>query len=101
MVCRSTAQLLHMEDKDFQRKEQALRPGSKTYYSTVRTGICNAYLAASVVSSSLVGTSKTGGMGMVSADFRPEYVGRPRAVYSLFRCSCSYVFAFFEALLTR
>lgn len=50
-----------------QRKERAYPPTSKAYYFAVRTGLCNAYLAASVIGSSLVQTSKTGGMGMVSA----------------------------------
>ncbi|CAM9256652.1 unnamed protein product, partial [Ectocarpus sp. 13 AM-2016] len=50
-----------IEDK--QRRELALPPGPKAYYTAVRTGLCNAYLAASVVCSSLVCTSKTGRMG--------------------------------------
>ncbi|CAM9295990.1 unnamed protein product [Ectocarpus sp. 6 AP-2014] len=54
----------HMEDKDMHRKELALPPGSKAYYTTIRTGVCNAYLAGSVIGSRLVRTSKTGGMSM-------------------------------------
>ncbi|CAN0268064.1 unnamed protein product, partial [Ectocarpus fasciculatus] len=50
-------------NEDIQLREQALPPGPKAYYTTVRIGLCNAYLAASVVSSSLVCTSKTGRMG--------------------------------------
>ena len=69
---RLSAQLQHTEGKNIQRKELALPPGPKEYYNIVRTGICNAYLAASVVGSSLVGTCKTGGMSMVSAELRPE-----------------------------
>ncbi|CAM9672342.1 unnamed protein product, partial [Ectocarpus fasciculatus] len=53
----------HVMNEDIQRREQALSPGPKAYYTTVRIGLCNAYLAASVVSSSLVCTSKTGRMG--------------------------------------
>lgn len=37
----------------------------------MRTGLCNAYLAASVVGSSLVRISQAGGMGMVSAEVWP------------------------------
>ena len=57
-----------MEDKNIQQKELALPPGSKAYFTFVRAGLSNAYLAASVVGSSLIRTSKTGGMGMVSAE---------------------------------
>lgn len=49
-----------------QRKEQRLPPFSRAYCTAVRTGLCNAYLAASVVASSLVCTTKSGGMGKVS-----------------------------------
>eukprot|EP00903_Cladosiphon_okamuranus_P009011 g8620.t1 len=52
----------HMEDKATQQEELALPPGSKAYSTFVRTGLSNAYLAASVVDSGLVRTSKTGGM---------------------------------------
>ena len=69
---RLSAQLQHTEDKNIQREELALPPGSKAYYDIVRTGVCNAYLAASVVGSSLVDTSLTGGMSMVSAELSPE-----------------------------
>lgn len=63
-----TAQSRHMEDKDMEGKELAFPPGCKAYYFAVRTGLCNAYLAANVISSNLVQTSRTGGMGMVSAE---------------------------------
>ncbi|CAN0229315.1 unnamed protein product [Ectocarpus sp. 12 AP-2014] len=53
----------HVMIEDIQRRELALPPGPKAYYTVVRTGLCNAYLAASVVCSSLVCTSKTGRMG--------------------------------------
>lgn len=43
----------------------ALDPGSKAYYTAVRRGLCNAYLAASVVDSGLVSTSEIGVMGKV------------------------------------
>ncbi|CAM9763764.1 unnamed protein product [Ectocarpus sp. 13 AM-2016] len=58
----------HLEHKSIQQKELTLPPGSKAYFTLVRTGLCNAYLAASVVDSSLVRTSKSGGMCMVSAE---------------------------------
>lgn len=50
------------------RKEQALAPESAqaAYCATVRSGLCSAYLAASVVGSGMVSTSKTGAMGTVS-----------------------------------
>ncbi|CAN0062684.1 unnamed protein product, partial [Ectocarpus sp. 4 AP-2014] len=53
----------HVMNEDIQRRELALPPGPKAYYTAIRTGLCNAYLAASVVCSSLVSTSKTGRMG--------------------------------------
>ncbi|CAM9304775.1 unnamed protein product [Ectocarpus sp. 13 AM-2016] len=53
----------HVMNEDKQRRELALPPGPRAYYTSVRTGLCNAYLAASVVCSSLVCTSKTGRMG--------------------------------------
>ncbi|CAM9352312.1 unnamed protein product [Ectocarpus sp. 12 AP-2014] len=53
----------HVMNKDIQRRELALPPGPKAYYTAIRTGLCDAYLAASVVCSSLVCTSKTGPMG--------------------------------------
>ncbi|CAM9751697.1 unnamed protein product [Ectocarpus sp. 4 AP-2014] len=55
--------LSHTEDMDVQRKELALAPFSKAYYTAVRSGLCNAYLAASVIDSSWVSTNKTGGVG--------------------------------------
>ncbi|CAM9662572.1 unnamed protein product [Ectocarpus sp. 12 AP-2014] len=59
--------LRHTEDMDVQRKELALPPFSKEYYSAVRSGLCQAYLAASVIDSDWVSTSKTGRMGKVGA----------------------------------
>ncbi|CAN0115208.1 unnamed protein product, partial [Ectocarpus sp. 6 AP-2014] len=53
----------HAMNEDIQRRELALPLGPKAYYTAIRTGLCNAYLAASVVCSSLVCTSKTGRMG--------------------------------------
>lgn len=46
-------------------KELALARGPAAYNTAVRTGLCHAYLAASVVGSRLVSASKTGGMGKV------------------------------------
>ncbi|CAN0483579.1 unnamed protein product, partial [Ectocarpus sp. 12 AP-2014] len=59
--------LRHTEDVDIQRKELALVPFSKAYYNAVRTGLCEAYLAASVINSDWVSTSKTSGMGKAGA----------------------------------
>ncbi|CAN0403330.1 unnamed protein product, partial [Ectocarpus fasciculatus] len=33
----------HMMNEDIQRRELALPPGPKAYYTTVRIGLCNAY----------------------------------------------------------
>ena len=63
----SRAQVRHTEFKDVTQKEMALRPFAQAYYAAVRNGLCNAYLAASVVCSSWVCTSKTGHMGKVRA----------------------------------
>ncbi|CAM9603552.1 unnamed protein product [Ectocarpus sp. 12 AP-2014] len=50
-------------DQGAQRKERALDPGRMAYNVAVRSGLCNAYLAASVVCSGLVSTSKVGVIG--------------------------------------
>lgn len=57
-----------MQDNEMQQKEQALTPDSRegAYFATVRSGLCNSYLAASVIGSNMVSTSKTGAMGIVS-----------------------------------
>ncbi|CAN0186483.1 unnamed protein product, partial [Ectocarpus sp. 12 AP-2014] len=55
--------LSYTEEMDVQRKELALPPFSKAYYTAVRSGLCNAYLAASVIDSDWVSSSKTGGVG--------------------------------------
>ncbi|CAN0101396.1 unnamed protein product, partial [Ectocarpus fasciculatus] len=55
--------LRHTADMNIQRKELALAPFQSAYYTAVRTGLCNAYLAASVIGSDWVATSKTGGTG--------------------------------------
>ena len=52
-----------------QQKELALPSGSKAYFTVVRTGLNNAYLAACVVGSRLVSTSRTGAMSKVGARF--------------------------------
>eukprot|EP00752_Nemacystus_decipiens_P006453 g5812.t1 len=54
----------HVEEKDMQQKEAALPEVLRAYCVSVRTGLCNAYFAASVVGSNLVRTSNTGRMGM-------------------------------------
>lgn len=55
-------------DKEMQRRERSLVMGSwqEAHYTTLKTGLCKAYLAACVVGSDLVSTSKTGTMGTVS-----------------------------------
>ncbi|CAM9961319.1 unnamed protein product, partial [Ectocarpus fasciculatus] len=50
----------HTEDEGLQLKEASLARGPKEYYTAIRGGVCNAYLAASVVGSGLVSTSKIG-----------------------------------------
>ncbi|CAM9150683.1 unnamed protein product [Ectocarpus sp. 8 AP-2014] len=62
--------LRHTEDKDIQRKERDLAPFSKAYYAAVRSGLCNAYLAASVIDSDWVSTSKTGRVGKAGATLK-------------------------------
>ncbi|CAM9974691.1 unnamed protein product [Ectocarpus fasciculatus] len=62
--------LRHTEDMDVQRKEQALPPFWNAYNKAVRLGLCKAYLAASVIDSGSVATSKTGVMGKVGATVR-------------------------------
>ncbi|CAN0070166.1 unnamed protein product, partial [Ectocarpus fasciculatus] len=52
-----------MEDQGMQEREEGLSPAHKAYFNAVRDGVSNAYLAASVVGSNLVTTSKTGGIG--------------------------------------
>lgn len=61
------AQSRYTADLDIQKKEMSLDPGRKAYNVAVRSGLCNAYLAASVVCSGLVSTSKVGVMGKVGA----------------------------------
>ncbi|CAM9255072.1 unnamed protein product [Ectocarpus sp. 13 AM-2016] len=71
LVAMSTAlgevALRHTEDMDTRRKELALPLFSKAYYTAVRSGVCNAYLAASVINSDWVSTSKTCGVGKAGA----------------------------------
>lgn len=50
-------------------------PGSKAYHTAVRSGLCNAYLAASVIGSGFVSTSEMGVMGKVSDGVDFERVG--------------------------
>ncbi|CAM9616074.1 unnamed protein product [Ectocarpus sp. 6 AP-2014] len=54
-------------DLDIQRKEISSEPGRKAYNVTVRSGLCNAYLAASVVCSHLIYTGKVGVMSKAGA----------------------------------
>ncbi|CAM9229427.1 unnamed protein product [Pylaiella littoralis] len=60
----------HIEDEDIQRKEMTLGPVPKAYYAAIRSGLCNAYFAASVVGSGLVSTSKVGVMGKAGTAFK-------------------------------
>ncbi|CAM9603560.1 unnamed protein product, partial [Ectocarpus sp. 13 AM-2016] len=59
--------LKHTEDMDVQQKEVALPAFWRAYCTAVRTGLCEAYLAASVINSDWVSTSKTGSMGKAGA----------------------------------
>ena len=70
----SNTQSRYTEDMETQRKEMSLDPGRKAYNVAVRGGLCDAYLAASVVCSGLVSKSKTGVMGKVGAVGRCELV---------------------------
>jgi len=58
------------KDIEVQRKELALEPGSfqEAYHATIRGGMYRSYVAASVVASDMVTTSKTGAMGKASFD---------------------------------
>ncbi|CAN0415010.1 unnamed protein product, partial [Scytosiphon promiscuus] len=55
------------EVNETRRTELALAPDSMEglYYATLRGGMCSSYLAASVIASDMVATSKTGAMGTV------------------------------------
>jgi len=61
--------LAKAEDTEIQHKELALAPGSmqEVYYTFLRGGMCNSYLAANVIASDMVATSQTGAMGTVGA----------------------------------
>ena len=52
-----------------EQRERSLVLGSmeEAHYTTLRDGLCKAYLASCVVGSKLVSTSQTGTMGTVSA----------------------------------
>ena len=77
LPCFPAAQARFTEDVHAQRTETSLDPGRKAYNATVRSGMCDAYLAASVVCSGLVSTSKVGAMGKVGAPwFRSSRVVR-------------------------
>ncbi|CAN0109717.1 unnamed protein product, partial [Laminaria digitata] len=52
-----------IRDKDMTRRELALQPFAQAYYNAVTTGLTDANMAASVIGSHLVCTSKTGRMG--------------------------------------
>eukprot|EP00903_Cladosiphon_okamuranus_P011579 g10892.t1 len=56
------------QNSEIQRKELALEPGSfeEAYHTALRGGIYRSYLAASVIASDMVTTSKTGAMGKAS-----------------------------------
>lgn len=57
------------EDSEIQRKELSLPPESMqaVYYTTLRGGLWSSYLAASVIASDMVATSKIGAMGRVGS----------------------------------
>lgn len=75
MRCCLSAQSRHTEGEGFQRKEAGLARGPKEYYTAIRGGLCNAYLAASVVGSGLVSTSKIGAIGKVGTVGRFMQIG--------------------------
>lgn len=52
----------------------ALDPGVTAYCGTVRTGLCNAYLAASVVDSGVVSSTKLGVVGKVRGAIRSKLI---------------------------
>lgn len=56
------------KDVELQRKEMALEPGSfqKAYHATLKDGINRSFIAASVIASDMVTTSKTGKMGKIN-----------------------------------
>lgn len=66
------AQSNKMEDADMQQREMSLVAGTfdEAYCTCIRSGLCSAYLAASVVDSNLVATSRVGTLGMVSTHTR-------------------------------
>lgn len=55
------------EVNEIRRTELALAPDSMEglYFATLRGGMCSSYLAASVIASDMVATSKTGATGTV------------------------------------
>eukprot|EP00752_Nemacystus_decipiens_P010455 g9314.t1 len=57
----------HAMDLDLRTKEMSLDPGRRAYSLAVRSGLGNAYIAASVVSSDLISTSEVGNMGKAGA----------------------------------
>lgn len=73
--CYPSAQSRHTEDEGLQLKEASLARGPKEYYTAIRGGVCNAYLAASVVGSGLVSTSKIGAIGKVGTVGRCMRIG--------------------------
>lgn len=77
LPCLIHTQARYTADVDTQRKEMSLDPGRKAYNAAVRGGLCDAYLAASVICSGLVSTSKTGVMGKVGAVGMSSYLCRP------------------------
>lgn len=77
-VCCPGLQSRDAEDKDMRQKELALAPGQAAYNTAVRTGLCRAYLAASVVGSSLALTGETCSMEKVCRRCAPgEKLGVP------------------------
>ena len=56
-----------MEDTSMERRERKLISDSmkEAHYITLRTGLCKAFLASSVIGSNMVSTCETGTMGTV------------------------------------
>ena len=75
------------EDKEVREKEAALAPGPAAYSAAVRTGLCRAYLAASVVGSRLVSASKTGG-GVGKVGVQGATLAARLLPWTFFKCAC-------------
>lgn len=64
-----------------------MAPGPAAYSAAVRTGLCRAYLAASVVGSRLVSASKTGG-GVGKVGVQGATLAARLLPWTFFKCAC-------------